>query len=121
MIKELAELFSARKDVYAECYYDKKQRRYAYKSIKKPLTDKIIKSHIEDPNFQGIGIYPLLEGNKTKWIAADFDFHTPEEREELQLALKTMRFVADEIGLDFILKFQNQGTVYISGFSSQRK
>ena len=109
MIKELAELFSARKDVYAECYYDKKQRRYAYKSIKKPLTDKIIKSHIEDPNFQGIGIYPLLEGNKTKWIAADFDFHTPEEREELQLALKTMRFVADEIGLHFYTEISKSG------------
>ena len=68
MITKLFEVFGARKDVYAECYYDKRAKRYAYKSIKKPYTKTILKKHIEDSTNYGIGIYPLLEGNKTKWM-----------------------------------------------------
>ena len=39
-IKKFRNLFQCRTDVYAECWYNKKAKRYAYKSIKKPLTDK---------------------------------------------------------------------------------
>ena len=74
--KQLFELFSARQDVYATCWYNKNEKRYAYKSVKSPYTVDILKEHIENKKSLGIGIYPLLEGNKTKWISADIDFHS---------------------------------------------
>ena len=72
--KDFKELFQCRTDVYAECWYSKKTKRYAYKSIKKPLTDKIIKEHIFNKKNYGIGVYPLLEGNVTKWISSFIKF-----------------------------------------------
>ena len=59
-IKKFRNLFQCRTDVYAECWYNQKARRYAYRSIKKPLTDKIIKDHIFNKKNYGIGVYPLL-------------------------------------------------------------
>ncbi len=108
-IKKLHELFYSRRDVYAECFYSKKDKRYVYKSIKKSFTESILDKHINDPNYSGIGIYPLLEGNKTKWISADFDFHSAEEQEEALKAVETMTRVADDIGLHFYKEISKSG------------
>ena len=107
--KQLFELFHSRQDVYATCWYNKKDKRYAYKSIKSPYTVDVLREHIEDKNNFGIGIYPLLEGNKTKWISADFDFHSEEEKEEMKTALVTMKEVAEDIGLHFYTEISKSG------------
>ena len=107
--KELKELFYARTDVYAECYYDKNTKRYAYKSVKKALTQELLKKHVTDKKFYGIGIYPLLEGNKTKWISADFDFHSESDKEEATEALTAMQMLADELGIKFYTEISKSG------------
>ena len=107
--KELKELFYARTDVYAECFYDKNTKRYAYKSVKKALTQELLKKHVTDKKFYGIGIYPLLEGNKTKWISADFDYHSEQEREETERAIATMKEVANEVGLHYYVEISKSG------------
>ena len=37
-IKKLYNLFHSRRDVYAECYFDARSKRYAYRSVKKKYT-----------------------------------------------------------------------------------
>ena len=107
--KELKDLFYARTDVYAECYYDRRSKRYSYKSIRKTLTQELLKKHVTDKKFYGVGIYPLLEGNKTKWISADFDFHSESEKEEATEALTAMQMLADELGIKFYTEISKSG------------
>ena len=107
--KKLMDLFYARNDVYAECFYDKRTKRYAYKSVKKKITQELIKKHVTDKKFYGIGIYPLLEGNKTKWISADFDFHSESEKEEATEALNAMHMLADELNINFYTEISKSG------------
>jgi len=107
--KDFKELFQCRTDVYAECWYSKKTKRYAYKSIKKPLTDKIIKEHIFNKKNYGIGVYPLLEGNVTKWISADFDFHSEKDKSEMYEAITRMRMIGDDLRLHHYVEFSKSG------------
>ena len=109
IFKKLFDTFLSRQDVYAECYYDKKQKRYAYKSVKDKYTIDILANHVKNPKYEGIGIYPLLEGNKTKWISADFDYHSEQEREETERAIATMKEVANEVGLHYYVEISKSG------------
>jgi hypothetical protein len=109
VFRRLHDVFASRTDVYAECYYNKKDKRYAYKSVKEKYTIDVLHDHVTNPKCQGIGIYPLLEGNKTKWISADFDYHSEEDRSEAELALNTMKVVAEEIGLNYYIEISKSG------------
>lgn len=108
-IKKIYDLFESRRDVYAECYFDSRSKRYAYRSIKKKYTQELLTRHITDANCLGVGIYPLLEGNKTKWISADFDYHSDKEKEETEDALKRMKDFAEEVGIHFYTEVSKSG------------
>ena len=119
-LNELRELFKCRDDVYAECWYNKQAKRWSYKSIKKKLTKDLFRRHITDPKFSGIGVYPLLEGNMTKWISADFDFHSEGERKEMEEALIRMEEVADDLRLKYYVEMSKSGNgVHIWVFFSE--
>ena len=60
IFKKLFDTFLSRQDVYAECYYDKKQKRYAYKSVKDKYTIDVLANHVKNPKYEGIGIYLSL-------------------------------------------------------------
>ena len=109
LYQRLYDVFASRVDVYAQCYRNKKEKRWAYKSTKEKYTLDILHKHVNDANCEGIGIYPLLEGNNTKWIAADFDYHSAAERSEAEAAMLTMVEVADEIGLKYYIETSKSG------------
>lgn len=106
---KLFELFNSRKDVYAEAYYDKNSRRYAYKALKKPLTVEVLKRHCTDKSYCGIGIYPLIGNNKCQWVAADFDIHDDKEKEEVGAAIKKILEIADGIELHIYMEYSKSG------------
>ena len=93
--KELYDLFQARTDVYAQCWLPKGEKRYAYRSEKKPYTEDILKKHLSDTRNKGIGIYPLLKEDECKWVAADFDIHNKEEQADVDAALERIYHIAD--------------------------
>jgi|15BtaG_2_1085339.scaffolds.fasta_scaffold02724_2 hypothetical protein len=107
--KELQILFESRTDVYAECWWSIKSKRYAYKSIKKPLTSELIEKHISDPKFDGIGIYPIIADDMTKWIAADFDIHNDKEKEEVEKAMVQIYQIADGIDCSIYKEISKSG------------
>ena len=109
-IKKLYNLFHSRRDVYAECYFDTRSKRYAYRSIKKNYTLDLLTKHITDKDFLGVGIYPLLEGNKTKWISADFDYHSEQERKDTEEALARMKDFAEEVGIYYYVEVSKSGS-----------
>tara|TARA_X000001382_G_scaffold130446_1_gene125334 strand:+ start:2147 stop:4825 length:2679 start_codon:yes stop_codon:yes gene_type:complete len=109
-IKKLYDLFYSRRDVYAECYFDAKTKRYAYRSVKKKYSAQLLEKHVTDSKYLGIGIYPLLEGNKTKWISADFDYHSDEERRETEDALARMKDFAEEVGIYYYVEVSKSGS-----------
>ena len=108
-IKKLHALFYSRRDVYAECYFDSRTKRYAYRSVKGTYNTNLLAKHVTREKFLGIGIYPLLEGNKTKWISADFDYHSEQEREETEEALARMVEFAEEVGIYFYREVSKSG------------
>ena len=108
-IKKLFNLFYSRRDVYAECYFDSRSKRYAYRSVKSKYTEELLYKHITDKKFLGVGIYPLLEGNKTKWISADFDYHSDQEKKETQEALARMEEFAEEVGIHYYVETSKSG------------
>jgi hypothetical protein len=107
--KQIFDLFTARKDAYAEARYDKKTKRWAYTSIKRQYTLSIMKRHISDPKFPGIGVYPLLDGNVCKWVAADFDLHNKRESDEIFTALKYMYKVAEHESFNIYPEISKSG------------
>ena len=106
---KLFELFNSRKDVYAEAYYNNETKRYAYKSIKKPLTVEKLKKHCTDKSYNGLGIYPLISNNKCQWVAADFDIHNDEEKEEVDVAIKRILEISDGIDLNIYIEYSKSG------------
>ena len=79
-------LFGARTDVYAVRYYNRRTGRAGWvpamrggfrKGVPRgerdylPLTDEVLAAHLTGKTH--IGLYPLLDGDKCWWLAADFD------------------------------------------------
>lgn len=110
--KNILNLFQSREDVYAECFWNTKAKRYSYKSIKKPVTIALIKKHCTDTNFDGIGVYPIIDNDLTKWVAADFDFHNNQEKAELKPVLKKIFEIAKGIEWEIYLERSKSGNGY---------
>jgi len=97
--KNLKKLFESREDVYAGCYWNAKTRRYEYKCVKKSVTLTLLKKHCTDTKFLGIGIYPIINDDMTKFIAGDFDAKTEQEKKELELVADKMNQISEGIDL----------------------
>jgi KaiC/GvpD/RAD55 family RecA-like ATPase len=76
LISSFREFFACREDAYAEGF-PRGDGKYAYRTARDwndkdlPLSDEAIWSHIQGERI--IGVYPLVEGTKTSWLAYDFD------------------------------------------------
>lgn len=107
--KELFDLFQARTDVYSQCWLPKGEKRYSYKSVKEPYTEAILDKHLNDKRDKGIGVYPLLKDDECKWVAADFDIHSEEERKEVDDALVRIYHIADGMDLPIYTERSKSG------------
>ena len=108
-LQELFDIFSARTDVYSQCWLPRGSKKYLYKSIKEPYTTDVLEKHITDGRNKGIGIYPLLKEDQCRWVAADFDMHDDDEIKEVYDALERIRQVADGIELPIYTEKSKSG------------
>jgi len=107
--KKLLELFESRPEVYAEAWYNKDQKRWAYRRMTKELTPKVVARHCQDETYAGIGIYPLLNNNLCKWVSADFDVHDEKEKKEVNEAVKKIYELADNSDLHLYQEYSKSG------------
>ena len=107
--KQLFDLFQARTDVYAQCWLPRGEKRYAYKSVKEPYTEDILKKHLTDTRNKGIGVYPLLKEDECKWVAADFDIHNKEEKADVDATLVRIYHIADGMDLPIYTERSKSG------------
>lgn len=93
-IKEVTDLvretFYGKKKAYGEGFFIKGKNKVAYPTARDadgkdlPLTSDVVFRHLKGELY--IGIYPLVETSKTKWLAMDFDGDGGED--PLQMALQ---------------------------------
>lgn len=109
-------LFAARTDVYARAYTDRDTGRPAWAPAARgrikgvphaqrnylPLTPAVLSGHLMGD--QRIGLYPLLDGDQTWWLAADFD--GPEARFDAVQYLKAAR----ALGVPAAIEVSRSGT-----------
>ena len=107
--KKLLELFESRPEVYAEAWYNKDQKRWAYRRTTKELTPKVVARHCQDKEYAGIGIYPLLNNNLCKWVSADFDVHDEKEKKEVTEAVQKIYELADNSDLHLYQEYSKSG------------
>ena len=119
--KHLYDIFRGRTDVYAECYWDAKKKKYGYKSIKSKLTLEIFKKHCTNAKYLGIGVYPIIQEDMTQFIVADFDFHSDYEATEAKKTFEDLYAVSKILSRQSILRHQSRvkDSTYIYFFPLQ--